>query len=122
MCHYPSHTNGVQLDGPSDASFGAFTLVRVSSKDNKKRFEKDFDVHPDRPIADVPVIQRDSCFHLLNGVRFSSTAFDLRKSSDAGFDFVSHHVASNQLPKVLVVRIRMRARTYQRHVAHNHVE
>ncbi len=53
-------------------------LVGLVFEDDPDGAEEDFDVEPDRPFADVPVIERDARFHFFDGIGFAAATLYLR--------------------------------------------
>src|SRR6185437_16537274 len=83
-----------------------FALIGVAAvpQDHPYRFEEDPDVEPGRPVAQVLQVVPHPLRHLLESLRLSPQAIDLRQAGDAGPHLVADHVAIDQLTVELVVR------------------
>ena len=91
-------------------------------KHNVECLKNDLQIQPNRPLANVLVIEKDTLLHLVDGFSFAATTVDLCEPRNARLNLVPQHVAFDLFAIIFVVSIGMRPRTNQRHRSFHHVE
>src|ERR1700722_13571571 len=89
------------------------------------RQHHDSQIKPDRPILDIRQIASDPVLDLLDGPGFASPSVYLRPPGDPRLHPVTESILGDNVAEQLVVRLgvgRMRARSYQGHVALEYVQ
>src|SRR5258705_13087465 len=96
-------------------------LVRTGiSPDDADGLEKDHEVETDRPVTQVFEVVGDAHGHRIEVIA-AAEAIHLGPAGEAGFHFVTHHVARNETAVVLVHSDGVWARADDAHLAHQHV-
>ena len=104
------------------AGVGLLVCLLVGTDDGQGSLENDLDVEPEGPVLQIPDVALDAFLHLPELLGLTTTACHLGPSGDAGTTEMAHHILIDEGTVLLGVQQHMRTRSYNAHVALQHIE
>src|ERR1044071_9510239 len=110
------------FDGPYMRLSPRSSICVLVAEHENEGPDQDLDVEQPAPVPQVLDVVVDAPTHVVERLRLAAATVDLREPRDAGGDLVTHHVATNELAILLVVRHGVGPRADEAHAALQHVD